>query len=208
VSERRYRVARIDELGGFRGWIPIRRRLEIGAFGVNAWKPPEDGSAIIGEHDEATTGHEELYVVVEGRATFTVAGDEVDAPAGTLVFVRDPSLKRGAVADDPATTILTVGGKPGAAYEPLAWEENAEVIPLFAEERYSEAKQRLERALERHPDLGSHLYNLACAESRLGETDAALEHLGRAVEADGRLREIAATDADLDAIRDDPRFPS
>ena len=29
-----------------------------------------------------------------GRATFTVNGDEIDAPAGTFVFVRDPAAKR------------------------------------------------------------------------------------------------------------------
>ena len=208
MSDDRYTVGRLDELEQIGGWIPIRRRLDIAAFGVNAWRPPDDGSPIIGEHDEATTGHEELYVVLEGRATFTVAGEEIDAPAGTLVFVRDPSLKRGAMATDPGTTILTAGGKPGEAYEPLPWEENADVIPLFGRGEYAEAKARLERALERHPDAAGLIYNLACAESRLGETDAALEHLGRAIELWEGFRKAAADDPDFESIRDDPRFPS
>jgi tetratricopeptide (TPR) repeat protein len=208
VSDDRYTVGRLDELERIGGWIPIRRRLDIGAFGVNAWRPPDDGSPIIGEHDEATTEHEELYVVLEGRATFTVAGEEIDAPAGTLVFVRDPALKRGAVATDPGTTILTAGGKPGEAYAPLSWEENADVIPLFGQGEYAEAKARLERALDRHPDAAGLIYNLACAESRLGETDAALEHLGRAIELLESFRKAAADDPDFESIRDDPRFPS
>jgi tetratricopeptide (TPR) repeat protein len=208
VSEGSYRITHLDEIEAVNGWLPVRRRLEIGAFGVNAWRPQDDGRTIIGEHDEATTGHEELYVVVDGHATFTVDGEEIDAPAGTLVFVDDPSLKRTAVARDPDTTILTAGGKPGEAYAPLAWEENAEIIPLFAREEYAQAKERLEEALERHPDAGGLLYNLACAESRLGETDAALAHLERAIQSWPGFREAAAGDPDFEAIRDDPRFPS
>jgi tetratricopeptide (TPR) repeat protein len=200
-------VAHLDDVEAINGWLPIRRRLGIAAFGLNAWRPQEDGRTLIGEHDEATTGHEELYFVVEGHATFTVAGDEIDAPAGTIVLVGDPTLKRAAVAREPATTILTAGGKPGEAYEPLAWEENAEIIPLFGTGEYGEAKARLEQALERHPDAGGLLYNLACAESRLGETDAALAHLERAIEIWPGFREAAGGDPDFEAIRDDPRFP-
>jgi tetratricopeptide (TPR) repeat protein len=202
-----FHVTRLDEIEAVNGWIPLRRHLGVGAFGVNAWRPQADGTTIIGEHDEATAGHEELYLVTEGHATFTVDGDEIDAPAGTLVFVRDPALKRGAVARDSQTTILTVGGKPGEAYAPLAWEENADVIPLFGTGEYGEAKARLERALERFPDAGGLLYNLACAESRLGETDAALAHLERAIELWPGFREAAVGDPDFEAVRDDPRFP-
>jgi tetratricopeptide (TPR) repeat protein len=200
-------VIRLDDIEAINGWLPLRRRLGIAAFGLNAWRPQEDGRTLIGEHDEATTGHEELYFVAEGHATFTVAGDEIDAPAGTIVFVGDPALKRAAVARKPTTTILTAGGKPGEAYHPLAWEENAEIIPLFGTGEYGEAKARLEQALERHPDAGGLLYNLACAESRLGETDAALAHLERAIEIWPGFREAAGGDPDFEAIRDDPRFP-
>ncbi|MDQ3823350.1 MAG: tetratricopeptide repeat protein [Actinomycetota bacterium] len=202
-----YRLAHLDDVEPVDGWLPLRRKLGITAFGVNAWRPQADGRTVIGEHDEATTGHEELYVVVAGHATFTVDGDEIDAPTGTLVFVRDPSLKRSAVARDPETTILSAGGKPGEAYAPLPWEENAEIIPLFGRGEYAEAKRRLEEALERHPDAGGLLYNLACAEARLGETDAALAHLERAIEVWPGFREAAMGDPDFEAIRDDPRFP-
>jgi tetratricopeptide (TPR) repeat protein len=207
VTASPFQVVRLDDIEAVNGWLPVRRRLGIAAFGINAWRPQDDGRTIIGEHDEATTGHEELYVVVEGHATFTVAGDEIDAPAGTLVYVGDPAVKRAAVAREPATTILTAGGKPGEPYVPLAWEENAEIIPLFGTGEYAEAKARLEQALERHPEAGGLLYNLACAESRLGETDAALAHLERAIEIWPGFREAAAGDPDFEAMRDEARFP-
>ena len=89
----------------------------------------------------------------------------------------------------------------------MPWEVNADVLPLFGEGRYAEAKARLVEALERTRPSGGLLYNLACAEARLGETDAALEHLAAAVEERPDLRELAREDEDLAAIRDDPRFP-
>jgi tetratricopeptide (TPR) repeat protein len=208
VTERKYRVLHLDEIEAFNGWLPVRRRLGVEAFGVNAWRPQADGTTIIGEHDEASSGHEELYLVVAGHATFTVAGEEIDAPAGTLVFVRDPALRRASATDEPGTTILALGGKPGEAYTPLAWEENADIIPLFGRGEYAEAKTRLQAALERHPDGGGLIYNLACAESRLGEIDAALEHLLRAIEIFPGFRETAQGDPDFEPIREDPRFPS
>jgi tetratricopeptide (TPR) repeat protein len=206
VTEKGYATARLDEIERVGGWIPIRRHLDIGAFGVNAWTGDE-GAEIIGAHEETSSGHEELYVVIEGHASFVVAGETIDAPAGTIVFVRDPAANRGATATAPGTTILTAGAKPGEAYQPLGWEENAGVIALFGQERYAEAKAKLVDAIERWPESAALLYNLACAESRLGETDAALVHLARAVVLEPSLAESAQTDPDLEAIRDDPRFP-
>src|SRR5207237_148710 len=79
-------------------WRPIRSRLGVEAFGVNAYTSAEIGGEVVEEHTEAAYGHEELYIVVSGRATFTLDGEEVDAPAGTLVHLPDPSVRRGAVA--------------------------------------------------------------------------------------------------------------
>jgi tetratricopeptide (TPR) repeat protein len=178
----------------------------VQAFGINAWTAHEPGAAIIPEHDEQPSGHEELYVVVAGRARFSVAGEQVDAPAGTIVFVRNPEATRSAVALDPGTTVLAVGGRPGEAYRPRAWETNADVFAMFDSGRYEEAKQVLIEALDRYEDRGTLLNNLACAEAQPGETDAALDHLGAALQERPSLAESARDDGDLEPIRDDPRF--
>jgi tetratricopeptide (TPR) repeat protein len=163
---------------------------------------------VIAEHNE-NSGHEELYVVVAGHATFTVNGKEIDAPAGTLVFVGDPVAKRAAVAAEAGTTVLVVGGTPGEAFRPRSWEANADILPMFGEGRYEEAKQLLTEALDRFEDeRGILLYNLGCAEARLGEPDAALDHLAEALEDRPDLVENARADEDLASIRNDPRFPS
>jgi len=188
------------------GWSPIRLALGVGAFGVNAWTAHEAGATVVPEHDERDSGHEELYVVTAGHATFTVGDEEVDAPAGTLVFFGDPALKRGAVARAADTTVLTVGARPGEAYRPRAWESNRDVFDALDRGEPAEAKRLLLEALDRYEDRGGLLYNLACAEAQLGETDAALEHLAAALRERPDLAAHAPEDSDFSPIRDDPRF--
>lgn len=207
MTEQGWQAARLDQIERVGNWTPIRRHFEIGAFGVNAWTGDE-GVEVIPAHDEADSGHEELYVVLAGRASFVVAGETIDGPAGTVVFVRDPAATRGATSTEAGTTVLSAGARPGEAFEPRGWEENAGVISLFEQGEYAQAKERLVAAIERSPETGGLLYNLACAESRLGETEAALTHLARAVELDPRYAGYAREDEDLAAIRDDPGFPS
>jgi tetratricopeptide (TPR) repeat protein len=201
-----YETATIAELERPDGWSPIRKQLGIQAFGVNAWTAREAGGVVIPEHDEVPSGHEELYLVTDGHATFTVGGQDIDAPRGTLVFVPDPATKRGAVARDAGTTVLALGARPGAAYRPRAWETNVDVFPMFDEGRYEEAKQLLLDALGRYEDQGTLLYNLACAEARLGNPAAALDYLARGLEERPDLRESARGDEDLATLREDGRF--
>jgi hypothetical protein len=108
---------------------PVRRHLGIEAFGANARVAREAGEVLVMPHDEraggpyGTEGHEELYAVLRGHATFMLDGREVDAPAGTLLFVRDPAVERSAVAAEPDTAILAVGGAPGVAFHVAPWEQ-------------------------------------------------------------------------------------
>ncbi|HSK15117.1 MAG TPA: tetratricopeptide repeat protein [Gaiellaceae bacterium] len=208
-----FEVARLDDLDRFEDelvTVPIRIPLGIEAFGVNAYEAPEEGGRVIEEHDElgaGAGGHEELYVVLRGRARFDLAGEEVDAPAGTLVFVRDPAVRRGAVAAEAATAVLVVGGAPGRAFEPSPWEGWLEALPSYRAGEHAAAAEILRGALERHPGNSNVLYNLACCEALAGLHDDALSHLAHALEAEPRARDWAQTDSDLDPIRDDPRFP-
>jgi len=189
------------------GWSPIRRELGVGSFGINAWTAEEPGAGLVGEHDENRSGHEELYIVIAGSARFTVDGEDVDAPTGTVVFVRDPASKRQAVANEAGTTLLSVGGKPGEAYAPRAWEVNSEVFALFGDGQIEQAKRMVSDAIPAFEDDSDALYyNLACAEARLGEIDEAFGHLRHALESRPSLKELAQGDSDLDALRGDPRF--
>jgi tetratricopeptide (TPR) repeat protein len=203
-----FETARIDELTRESGWSPIRQRFDVRAFGVNAWTARDAGSAVIDEHNEQPSGHEELYLVTAGRATFTVQGERIDAGAGTLVFVRDPAATRGALAEEPGTTVLVIGARPGAAFRPRSWETNAEVVVLLDNGENAEAKRVLTEALAlgAYEDSAGLLYNLACAETLLGETDPALGHLRDALAERPSFAEDARRDDDLAALRDDPRF--
>ena len=187
------------------GWSPIRRELDVQAFGINAWSG-DDGATLVGEHDEQRSGHEELYVVVAGSALFTVDGEDTVAPTRTVVFVRDPAQKRKAVAAEDGTTILSVGAKAGEAYEPLVWEVNAQVFELFARDEVEQAKRMVTDALGRFEDRAALLYNLACCEARLGEIEPALGHLEEALAVRPSLNELAQGDTDLDALRGEARF--
>src|SRR5205085_9092276 len=104
----RYAVAHLDDIDemsdGRCPWRPVRHHFGITSFGVNTWTAREAGDRIINEHDEDEPGgHEELYLVVSGRARFELGGESVDAPAGTLVYVK-PKIKRTAFAEEPNTT--------------------------------------------------------------------------------------------------------
>jgi quercetin dioxygenase-like cupin family protein len=106
-------------------WRPIRIHFGITAFGVNVFAGKRGAQVIIehSETDESGTRHEELYFVSQGRATFTIDGNRVDAPNGTFVYVPDPDSMRGAVAEEDGTTILCLGGTPGEAFSVSPWEK-------------------------------------------------------------------------------------
>ena len=217
MSERPYEVVHVDELDripvGEHGlmWRPVRRRLGIEAFGVNAYTADEAGQEVVEHHDETGTGagrHEELYVVVRGHARFTLDGEEVDAPAGTFVFVRERSVTRGAHAVEPGTTVLALGGKPGEVFQVSPWEYYFAAIPAYRDQDYARGTAIVREGLERYPDNPSVLYTLACFESLADERESALDHLRQAAAEDSRVAEWAKDDSDLDAIRDDPRFES
>jgi quercetin dioxygenase-like cupin family protein len=189
-------------------WRPIRRHFGIRAFGVNAYTAREVGGPIVEEHTESQLGHEEIYLVLRGRALFTVDGNEHELAAGQLVFVRDPSLKRGAVAVEEETVVLALGGKPGEAHTVSAWEAVFAAVPAAQEERWDEAIAIHVEALAEQPEHPALLYNLACMEARSGRHVDALLRLQRAVALESKWGEYARKDPDFAAIRREPGFPA
>ena len=188
-------------------WRPVRRTLDIGAFGINAYVAPNIGDDVVEEHSESTLGHEEVYVVLTGRATFTLDEETLDAPAGTVVFVRDPLVKRHARAEEPGTQVLAVGGPRDGVYEPSAWEDFFAATKHRNEGDLDAYLSELQQALERRPDHPATLYNLACAEALAGRSDDALTHLRRALELRPEWADMAADDNDFAALRDRPDWP-
>jgi hypothetical protein len=201
----KWRVARLDDVERRGRFIPLREHLGIHSFGINAIKQGDDGT-LINEHDESG-GQEEVYVVLDGTATFEIDGETVEAPAGTFLSV-PPELKRKATGD---ATVLALGGTPGEAFVAMdwgeAWADHSESMNAYGEQRYADAAAAVRRALEKHPDHAGLNYNYACFATLAGEVDdETFAHLRRGVEGFPPFRAQARADEDLAAVRDDPRF--
>jgi tetratricopeptide (TPR) repeat protein len=205
-----YTVARLEDIeetnDGREPWRGVRHHLGITAFGVNSWTARDAGDRIINEHaEDGDDGNEELYVVLNGHATFEVGDEKVDAPEGTLVFV-PPGVKRTAFAEEAATTVLAIGGEAGKPYEVLGWELWAPLNPLYQAGDYEAVVEKGRALIEANPQYAGLLYNLACCESLAGRADDAVEHLRLAIERSPRFRDFAKADSDFDPIREDPSF--
>jgi hypothetical protein len=129
---------------------------------------------VVEDHTETALQHEEVYVVLSGRATFVLDGEKLDAHAGTVVFVLDPAVRRSATASTPATTVLAVGGRTGEAYSPSPWES------FFYAERHRPAgdfgamADELGAALEEFPGHPAVLYHSPAPKpARAGTTRSA-----------------------------------
>ena len=199
-------VARLDDIERRGRDIPVREHFGIRAFGINAFTPGEDGT-LIGDHDEAGSGQEELYIVLDGNATFEVDGETFDAPAGTFVFLR-PESRRKAAGDG---TVIAIGATPGEAYQAIDWGEawtfHHDSMRAYGEQRYADALEAVRAGLQHTPDHPGLHYNYACFATLAGDTsDETFDHLRRSVELLPRFREEARTDHDLAAILNDPRF--
>ena len=210
--ERPFDAAHVSELDAIAiteklVWRPVRRRFDIRAFGVNAYTAENAGDEIVEDHTEETYLHEELYFVANGHVAFEVGGEEIDAPAGTFVFIRDPTVRRHAVAKEAGSTVVAVGGRPGEPYQVAPWEHYMVALPAVRAGDHEAGIRSVERGIAEYGENGSLLYNLACFEALAGRRDDALAHLGRAIELDRRAREWAKADSDFDSLRDDPDFP-
>src|SRR2546428_13698630 len=94
-------------------WRPVRRHFDIRAFGVNAYTATGVGGQIVEEHSEASLGHEEIYLVVRGRARFTIGGGERERSGRRVSFLRDPPPRRGAGARPQGAPPLPPTRQPG-----------------------------------------------------------------------------------------------
>lgn len=185
--------------------LPLRRTVGFRPFGVNAWLGARTGDQVIERHREAG-GDEELYVVVRGRATFTLGEETFDAPEGTLVHATPGTLREATAAADD-TIVLAMGAQPGKPWQPAAWEDFFVAFAYRAAGRVDEARALVESTLERHPGTWQGPFNAACFEALEGNDDAAFAQLRVAYErAPAPLTKVAVGDEDLARLRSDPRW--
>ena len=158
MSER-WTSLRVDEVPP----IKVARRAAVEADPPHARDRGVRHERVHGARTPATTSssatarrrlrHEEVYVVLSGRATLRARRRDARRSApGRSCSSATPTVRRYATAAEPGTTVLAVGGKPGEAYTPSAWEWYFEA-ERFRDPFDPEAALRLmargERALSR-----------------------------------------------------------
>src|SRR6185437_2088411 len=203
------KIIHLDQIESMPGpgsltWRPVRLTIGVRAFGCNAYTAGAAGEDVVEPHTEdPKLAHQELYFVARGRATFTIVGESHHAPAGTYVFIPDPSSHRHAVADEAGTTVLSFGGPP--TFQPSAWEWTFQADPLMRSDP-ARAREILAEGLEVHPESGWLYYAVACLEAVQGDRGAALGALRKAVELRPSVAGLAREDEDFAGLRDDPEF--
>ena len=189
MRARRLEPAALEALGA---WVPIRRPLDVRAFGVNGWTAAA-GEEVVEDHTEDRE-HQELYVVLRGRARFRSDDEEFEAGAGEIVFYDDGEIRRGAIALEDGTFVLAFGGNVGAPYEPAAWEHWFLGLHHAEHGEPEKGAAVLASGLAEHPEHARmHVY-LAAAEAQSGREDDALASLRRGLELDEAEARRAATE--------------
>ena len=210
MSARKFAIVSLEQLdrypaiSGAPVLMPVRRRLDVRAFGINVWTAPV-GAPVIERHSEPD-GDEEVYVVMRGRVRFTVDNETFDVGPETLVHIR-PDTMREAVAVEPETVVLAVGAKPGEPFEPKSWEDFQIAFAEAYARSEEDARALLRQALARDPEAWQPRYNAACFEALTGNIDRAFEHLTHALAlGPPRVRQLATDGTDFAALRSDPRW--
>jgi mannose-6-phosphate isomerase-like protein (cupin superfamily) len=179
-------------------WHPLRQALGLHAFGAGAFTATRVGQEIVEPHAEIPDGrgHEELYVVLDGRVTFELDGERVDAGPGTCVAVR-PETHRGAVAAEVPATVLAFGGPPTFQVAGGEWVDRARPYLRSDPER---ARRVLEEGRAEVGETPGILLGIAMLTAAEGRTDEARDALERAIAGDPAVREAAAADPDLSKL--------
>jgi quercetin dioxygenase-like cupin family protein len=125
------KVPSIDDEGV--DWRPIQHYFQLTAFGINVYRATEAGIQVIGDHDEQAGRHEEVYVVLDGRVAFTVGDESFECEKGGVVAVKDPSVRRGAVAETADAVVLAVGNRQADRFESTWQPDHFVGVPTYDE---------------------------------------------------------------------------
>ena len=182
-------------------WRPVRSALGTRIVGMGAYTADSPGQVVIEGHTESEDGlhHEEIYVVLRGRATFTLDGTELDAPAGTFVAVTDPTVHRRAVAAEPGTAVLALGALPTFVPSDSEWIERARPHLRSDPDRAIAILEDLRAAKPEGPVAEVAATFIALAR---GDESAARAALAGLVARRPDLLAVLADDEDLEALLD------
>jgi hypothetical protein len=173
-------------------WRPLRHPLGTRIVGMAAFTAGRPGQEVVEAHRETEggMGHEEVYVVLRGRATFTLDGTSVDAPAGTFVRVA-PHVHRHAVAAEAGTAVLALGGM--ATFEPSSSEWIERARPHIRSDPQRAREIVADLRVQRPDSPGIPIAEALLAAGR-GDDESARAALGRV---DPRYRDALRSDPDL-----------
>jgi quercetin dioxygenase-like cupin family protein len=119
-----YTIKHVDEFEEMEGsgsatWRLARKSLDGGSFGFNVVDIAPGGQ--IPEHNHTGDNQEEVYIVLDGRATIIADGEEHEAPAGTYLRAA-PEVNR-TIRNDAEATVraLLIGVPVDSGYTPMSW---------------------------------------------------------------------------------------
>jgi uncharacterized cupin superfamily protein len=131
----RYGIRKLDDVPSIDDegvdWRPLQHYFGLTAFGVNVYRAAKPGLPLIGDHDESGGQHEELYLILEGEIRFTVGGETVDCGRGTVIAVKDPGVRRSAVAATADAAVLVVGNRAADRFESTWLPHHFEGVPTI-----------------------------------------------------------------------------
>ena len=208
-----YSVLHIDDAERIAGhgfaWRPLRKALGTTAFGVNAYTADAAGDDVIETHDELSAGRGRPRGALRRRLRARPR-----SPSTATRSRRRPGTTARRPARDQArrdrrpstdTTVLVIGGVPGAAGPRSPFEYWYAAEPHYRSGDYARAVEIASEGLADWPEHPSLHYQLACYEALRGPPragDRAPED--RVREQPGHAPNGRADDEDLASVRDDP----
>ncbi len=112
-----YSVRQIDDMEAviFGAFKRARAELGVESFGMQVIDMPPNATGYP-EHDHATDGQEEVYVILRGGGEIEIDGERAAIDPETFVRV-GPHPRRKLWAGPDGMRVLALGGVPGHAYE-------------------------------------------------------------------------------------------
>ncbi|MDH3283922.1 MAG: hypothetical protein OEQ13_04215 [Acidobacteriota bacterium] len=108
-------------------FVRARASLGVTSFGMQVESLPPNHEHYP-EHDETSSGQEEVYIPIAGSARLIVGGSEYELVPGVFARV-GPAEKRKILPGPDGVKLIAIGGVPGKRYEAPDWSEVGGSIP-------------------------------------------------------------------------------